>query len=177
MTRVVERQFPFACFYAYIYVSYHTLIEPRTEKHISEVAFLQQYFSRVVSNITNYVGCMDVFTRPVHHYIYMYLQYIYTISCTTVTPNNCYSKQSRRNGLTLYPGVYFDLPCTQDIFSWVPNCSVGTPECEKKSSSKQNSSRLCENAWFPWQTIMGFSRMGVYTYKLLISQLLLIIDY
>ena len=116
MTRVVERQFPFACFYAYIYVSYHTLIEPRTEKHISEVAFLQQYFSRVVSNITNYVGCMDVFTRPVHHYIYMYLQYIYTISCTTVTPNNCYSKQSRRNGLTLYPGVYFDLPCTQDIF-------------------------------------------------------------
>ena len=42
---------------------------------------------------------------------------------------------------------------------------------------KINWLRLCENAWFPWQPVMLFSRKGVgRPTKSIISQLLLILD-
>ena len=63
-----------------------------------------------------------------------------------------------------YPGIKFDLPCTpQDNFSCVSYCSFDPPICEK--FVLKHLFLLCVNAWFPWQPIMRFSRMGC-TYKI-----------
>ena len=41
------------------------------------------------------------------------------------------------NCLKICPSIQMRLSCTpQDNFSWVPNCSLGSPECETKLSSK-----------------------------------------
>ena len=46
----------------------------------------------------------------------------------------------------------------KDNFSWVPNCSLGPPECETKVSSKEFWFGLCEIAWFLWQPIANLRR-------------------
>ena len=40
----------------------------------------------------------------------------------------------------------------------MPICLVGPPECEK---SPKDIFGLCENAWFLWQPIMRFSKLGL----------------
>ena len=41
---------------------------------------------------------------------------------------------------------------------------IRIPNLRNVLSKKKTISGLCENAWFPWQSIMLFSRMGC-TYK------------
>ena len=64
----------------------------------------------------------------------------------------------------------------QDNFSWVPNCSLGPPGWETKVSSKKIWFGLCEIAWSLCKPISNLRRGGL-PIKLLISQLLLILDY
>ena len=45
-----------------------------------------------------------------------------------------------------YDTIY---PALLGPFIFMPNCSVGPSECEKKFSLKMVWA--CENAWFPWQ--------------------------
>ena len=52
---------------------------------------------------------------------------------------------------TLHPKVYFSL---------AQNCSVVPPTCE--NAPKNKPVWVMGNAWFPWQPIMRFSRMGAY---------------
>ena len=45
-------------------------------------------------------------------------------------------------------------PALLGPFKFMPNCSVGPPECEMKLSSKEIWYGLRENAWFPWQPLI-----------------------
>ena len=76
-----------------------------------------------------------------------------------------------------YPGIQFRLPCTpQDNFSCVPNCSLGPPGWETKVSSKKNLVWAMWNCMVSMPTHSEFEKGGL-PIKLLISQLLLILDY
>ena len=51
-------------------------------------------------------------------------------------------------------------PALLGSFKFMPNSSVGPSECETKFSSKEIWYGLRENAWFPWQPLIRFSRWG-----------------
>ena len=53
---------------------------------------------------------------------------------------------------------------------------IGTPGMRNEGVLKRFWYGLCENAWFPWQPIAD-SRMVLCLQKVLIPQLLLIVDY
>ena len=63
-----------------------------------------------------------------------------------------------QNHVTALPHTYLD---TQNNFPWVPNCTLGPPKARNITVLKTMFG-LCENASFPWQSIMSFPRMGMY---------------
>ena len=58
------------------------------------------------------------------------------------------------------PGANLGDCSSNDNFSWVPNCSLGTPRCETRPSLNINLFGIYENIWFLWQPIVDL-RMGV----------------
>ena len=75
-----------------------------------------------------------------------------------------------------YPGIQFRLPCIpQDNFSWVPNRLFGPPEYETNVSWKKLVWAILK-CMVSMATHSGFEN-GVMSIKVLISQLLLILDY
>ena len=68
-------------------------------------------------------------------------------------------------------------PALLGPFKFMPNCSVGPSECEMKFSSQEIRYGLRENAWFPWQPLIWFSRLGGGPTNSIISRLLLILEH
>ena len=68
-------------------------------------------------------------------------------------------------------------PALLGPFKFMPNSSVGPSECETKSSLKEIWYELRENAWFPWQPHICFSRLGGWPTNSIISRVLLILEH
>ena len=59
----------------------------------------------------------------------------------------------------------------------MPNCSVGPSEWEIKFSLQEIWYGLRKNAWFPWQPLIWFSRLGGRPTNSIISRVLLILEH
>ena len=84
--------------------------------------------------------------------------------------------------ISYYPGIQFRLPCNtpppppQDNFSLLPNCSLGRLNAKQRCPQKNFGMGYVKKCMVSMATHSGFENGGMPA-KVLISQLLLILDY
>ena len=105
---------------------------------------------------------------------------IWILSRLNIHGNAWKLKKMRENHvktISLREGLRYDLSCTPRAFEIHAKLFSGTSKCEMKFSSQEIRYGQRENAWFPWQPLIWFSRLGVRPTNSIISRVLLILEH